>query len=188
MNKKVAKSVKDTISNVLGISKADFGFDGFFHSEEVEHTVTMQNIEHMIGKHSDWTAYNCYEYFFMPIISKNPTKHQAIRSIYAALANTCTDKVMERNYYEKSFKHMILSKLDNLHIEGVDQFYAVVLTRDTCCNQCGHYNKNDIYSIESVLNDLPSLVRNCEHELSCHAAISVMTSNRYSALMKKQNR
>ncbi|MCX3266456.1 hypothetical protein [Pedobacter agri] len=89
---------------------------------------------------------------------------------------------MKRNYFEKSFKEMMLSKIDNIsNVDYTGEFYAIVLTRDSCCTQCGHYSENDIYAIDTILNDLPPLIRNCEHKHSCHASVSVMTENRYNA-------
>lgn len=189
MDKKTKKKILNTIIDITGIGTTEFGFDGFFQTQQIDHSLTKEGVEALLENKESWTAHQFYEYTLLPLVSRNSTKHQSLRWIYATLANSCTDEVMRRNYFEKSFKEMILSKVDSLSdLDYVGEFYAMVLTRDSSCKQCNHYNENDFYPLQTILNDLPRLVRNCEYEHSCHAAVSVMTSHRYNALIKRKKR
>jgi len=186
MDKKTKKKILNTIVDIIGVGTMEFGFDGLFKTQPIDHSLTRDELDLLLENKPSWTAYQFYEYALLPLVSRNPTKHQSLRWIYSTLANSCTDDVMKRNYFEKSFKEMILSKIDNVsNVDYIGEFYAIVLTRDSCCMQCSHYSENDIYAIDTILKDLPPLIRNCEHEQSCHATISVMTENRYNALKKR---
>jgi len=186
MDKKTTKSVISNISDILGIGDAKPS-DGFFYREDVTHTVNVKEIEELIAKRKEWIPYNFYEYFLLPVVSNNPTKNMAIRWIYSTLAHACLDPQMKRNYYEKQFKHMILSRLDGVkNTEGAEKFYAIVLTRESCCSLCKRYDEKEIYNLDEILAELPPLVRTCPHDQSCHASVSVMSNFGYNARMRKR--
>ena len=187
MDKKTKKKILNTIIDIIGIGTTEFGFDGFFQTQQIDNSLTQGELEDLLENNPEWTPYQFYEYTLLPLISKNPTKHQSINWIYNTLANACPDEVLKRNYFEKRFKHMILSRLDGVKdVDGADSFYAMVLIRESCCSLCKRFDENEIYEFDKVLNELPALVRNCEHECSCHAAVCVMSNYRYDAYMKRR--
>lgn len=184
MEKKLIASLIRNITAVLNIG-TETGFDGFFYSESVEHSVTKDKIIELISMKPNWTEHQAYEYFLLPVISKNPEKHLTARSIYKILGDTSNDATLKRNYYEKATIHYILSRKGGFkNADDRTKFYAEVLTRPTSCKQCINYG-GKIHELETFLQEYPKSIRNCEHENSCHSSVSVITQNIYNALQKR---
>ncbi|RZK27088.1 MAG: hypothetical protein EOO43_00705 [Flavobacterium sp.] len=188
MLKREAKAVASTLQSILGIGKEEFGFDGFFYSQEVDHTVTLEVINDFITSNQDFTPYAVFEHFLVPVIQANPTKHQSLKWIFNTLADACLDILLKKDYYEHAFTHYILSRRDGFKdaVEG-KKFYVTVLTRDSCCEHCKDYTEEDVHEFDKFLSEFPAKVRNCVHERSCHSAISVMSEAGYNYRLKRRH-
>jgi hypothetical protein len=187
MDKATTKAVINTICFILNIGTKHIGSDGLFRSDEVVHRLSKEIIESEIVNHIEWTASEAYEYFLLPAISDNSTKHWTVSSIYRTIAESYLSEATRRNYFELWFKHMMLAKLEGVkYAEGVTRFYAKVLTRESCCNLCKAFGNEEIYGFNDLLSTLPSIVSKCTHENSCYATISTMNDIGYNARIRRR--
>lgn len=185
MDKRTAKSVIKNLTSILGIGNDKFGFDGFFYTEQVNHGVSLEDINITIASNPDLTSYDVYKHFLLPVISLNIDKHMSIRWIYSTLAQYCTQVELKREYYKKAFEHYILRSREGFKdVEDVTEFYITVLTRESCCVQCKDYGDEKVYGFDKFLLEFPNKVRDCMHENSCHASISVISQRLYNRFVK----
>ncbi len=184
MDKKTIKSVIYNISFQLGIDNKINKNSSLFYSEEFEHNITKDFLESIINEENESSPFEIYKQILIPVIEANPNKHFTVSSIYHLLAVSCieSDEQVSKNYFELYFKHMILAKHSMLKVEGVSKFYLTVVTRESCCGICKAYT--EIYNFEVMLKEFPLIIKKCEHSDSCRAAVSVMTENRYNAILK----
>ena len=151
MDKKTIKFLLENLCDILGIGKGEAGFDGFFYRDQLEHNITKDYILQFLEKNSELNSFEIYKQLLLPLVIINPEKHQSIKWIYSTLAYACTDNNLKRHYYEMSFRHMLLLGLDGVNnTEDAIKFYAIVLTRESCCSQCKKYLDDKIYDFEEI--------------------------------------
>jgi hypothetical protein len=150
--------------------------------------MTKNLLKSIINEENITSLVEIYKQILIPVIKENPDKHYTASSIYRLLAISYVeiDIQISKNYFELFFKHMILAKHSMIKVEGVSKFYLTVLTRESCCEIFKAYT--EIYKFEEILSEFPEKIKNCKYSDSCRAAVSVMSENRYNAILKRSVR
>ncbi len=186
MDKTTIKSTIQNISSILGFDNERYKNSSFFFSEDIEHNITEGFLKSIINKDTVLSDLEIYQTILIPVIQANPEKHWKISSIYRLLAISSAeiDQQLSKDYFELYFRHYILSKYSGVkNVEDVSKFYLTILTRESCCNICKAYN--EIYKFDLMLLEFPYKIKKCEYLHSCRATISVITENRYNAILKR---
>ena len=181
MDRRTFKRLIKELNRVIDLERKPIIESFLFRaSPPVHFDITKDDIEKIVQENPGFSEFDVLKIVLEPILLNNPTNFSMLFASYDLLARTGKAYNYEFyfNYCKAAFKNLVLRSLEGLKDTGQTKFYIELLWDGHCCGKCEHLG-GKIYPADTILNNMPIPIKECDREDYCHIGIISMTERRY---------